>query len=416
VIGFARGDSGDLVCDGVRLSTIAEAVGTPVYVYSAAAFRARYRAIDAAFGRYPHVLHYALKANSTLAIARLIRELGGAADANSIGEIELARKAGFDPSQIVFTGVGKSPAELECAVALALKAINVESAGELARIEAIAARTGRVARVAVRINPDIDANSHPHISTGLKINKFGVPVEAARALFATLAARPHVTLVAIHAHVGSQMTTIDPLRSAAAFLARLAGEVKERGIALEYLDCGGGLGISYDGRAVPSAEEYVAAIVDEVRPTGLPIVVEPGRAIAGPSGALVARVVDIKSRDDTSDFAVLDAGMTELIRPALYGAFHRIERVSAPSEATVQQYEIVGPVCESSDVVGRDRALARLEVGDLVSIADAGAYGSAMASNYNRRPLPPEVLVDEGRWRIIRRRQTLDDMLSTESD
>jgi diaminopimelate decarboxylase len=419
VIGFAREEHAGLVCDGVPLSAIAEAVGTPVYVYSAPSFRARYRAIDAAFGSYPHTLHYALKANSTLAIARLIRTLGGAADANSIGEIELARRAGFDPSQIVFTGVGKSPAELECAVGLGLKAINVESAGELARVEAIAARTGRVVRVAVRVNPDIDANSHPHISTGLKINKFGVPLETARALVATLDRRPALKLVALHAHVGSQMTTIDPLRRAAAFLARLACDLRNMGIGLEYLDCGGGLGISYDGGDVPSAEEYVSALVGEVRPTGLPIVVEPGRAIAGPSGALVARVVDIKPRDATSDFAVLDAGMTELIRPALYGAFHRIEAagpVSDASGASVRQYEIVGPVCESSDVMGRDRTLPRLDVGDLVAIADAGAYGSAMASNYNRRPLPPEVLVDEGRWRVIRRRQTLDDIFSLELD
>ncbi len=415
MIGFAREENAGLVCDGVPLSAIAEAVGTPVYVYSAAAFRARYRAIDAAFGRYPHALHYALKANSTLAVARLIRDLGGAADANSIGEIDLARRAGFEPAQIVFTGVGKSPAELERAVPLGLKAINVESAGELARIEAIAARTGRAVRVAVRINPDIDANSHPHISTGLKINKFGVPLETARELLDTIGTRPALTLVAIHAHVGSQMTTIDPLRRAAAFLAGLADDLRRHGVALEYLDCGGGLGISYDGRDVPSAEEYVSALVGEVRHTGLPIVIEPGRAIAGPSGALLARVVDVKPRDAASDFVVVDAGMTELIRPALYGAFHRIDVVSAASGAPVRQYEIVGPVCESSDVLGRDRRLPRLEVGDLVAIGDAGAYGSAMASNYNRRPLPPEVLVDEGGWRVIRRRQTLDDMLALET-
>jgi diaminopimelate decarboxylase len=415
VIGFAREEHAGLVCDGVPLSVIAEAVGTPVYVYSAAAFRARYRAIDAAFGSYPHALHYALKANSTLAVARLIRDLGGAADANSIGEIDLARRAGFEPAQIVFTGVGKSPAELERAVPLGLKAINVESAGELARIEAIAARTGRAVRVAIRINPDIDANSHPHISTGLKINKFGVPLETARELLDTIGTRPALTLVAIHAHVGSQMTTLDPLRRAAAFLAGLADDLRRRGVALEYLDCGGGLGISYDGRAVPSAEEYVSALVGEVRHTGLPIVIEPGRAIAGPSGALLARVVDVKPRDAESDFVVVDAGMTELIRPALYGAFHRIDVVRAVSAAPVRQYEIVGPVCESSDVLGRDRRLPRLEVGDLVAIGDAGAYGSAMASNYNRRPLPPEVLVDEGGWRVIRRRQTLDDMLALET-
>ena len=412
MIGFARHHD-DLVCDDVPLSAIAGAEGTPVYVYSAAAFRARYRAIDAAFGDYPHALHYALKANSALAIARLMRDLGSAADANSIWEIELARKAGFPPSEIVFTGVGKSAAELACAVPLGLKAINVESAGELARIEAIAARAGGVTRVAIRINPDIDANSHPHISTGLKINKFGLAIDTARELFRTMRARRALKLVAIHVHVGSQITTIDPLRRAAAFLAGLAGEAKGLGIDLEYLDLGGGLGISYDGRDVPSAVDYASALVAEVRGTGLPIVVEPGRTIAGPAGALVARVIDLKQRDAASDFAVSDAGMTELMRPALYNAFHRIEPVLCRG-AEERAYEVVGPVCESSDVVGRDRRLPRLEVGDLVAIHDAGAYGSAMASNYNRRPLAPEVLVDEGRWRVIRRRQTLDDMLTLE--
>jgi diaminopimelate decarboxylase len=417
VIGFARapGKHHELVCDGVGLSAIAETEGTPVYVYSAAAFRARYRAIDAAFGSYPHALHYALKANSTLAIARLVRGLGGAADANSIWEIELARKAGFTPREIVFTGVGKSAAELECAVPLGVKAIIVESPGELARIEAIAAREGRVARVAIRINPDIDANSHPHISTGLKINKFGMPVDTARDLFRTMGGRRALTLVAIHVHIGSQITDVEPLRRAAAFLAALAAEVRSAGITLEYLDLGGGLGISYDGRAVPSAEDYVAALVGEVRSTGLPIVVEPGRAIAGPSGALLARVIDIKPRDAASDFLIIDAGMTELMRPALYNAFHRIEAVRSRAGVSERQYEVVGPVCESSDVVGRDRMLPRLEVGDLVAIRDTGAYGSAMASNYNRRPFPPEVLVDDGKWRVIRRRQTIEDMVMLEN-
>jgi diaminopimelate decarboxylase len=248
----------------------------------------------------------------------------------------------------------------------------------------------------------------------LKINKFGLPLDTARELFRTMRARPALKLVAIHVHVGSQITTIDPLRRAAAFLAGLAGEVKGLGIDLEYLDLGGGLGISYDGRDVPSADDYASALVAEVRGTGLPIVVEPGRTIAGPAGVLVARVIDLKPRDATSDFAVIDAGMTELMRPALYHAFHRIEPVRLCRGAEERSYEIVGPVCESSDVVGRDRRLPRLEVGDLVAIHDAGAYGSAMASNYNRRPLAPEVLVDEGRWRVIRRRQTLDDMLALE--
>ena len=409
----ADGNNTSLVCDGVPLTAIAAAVGTPVYVYSAAVLRDRYRAIDAAFGDYPHAVHYALKANSALAIVRLLHGLGSAVDANSVWEIEVARKAGVAPSEIVFTGVGKSPEELECAVALGVKAINVESAGELARLEAIGSRIGRTVRVAVRVNPDIDAKSHPHISTGLKINKFGVPLDDARELLQTLTHRPSLALVAIHVHVGSQITTLEPLRRAAAVAADVSLELRAQGFALEYVDLGGGLGVSYDGAEVPSAAAYVGALVEEIRRTGLPMVVEPGRAIAAPAGALVARVIDMKPRTAESDFVIIDAGMTELIRPALYNAFHRIEPVSAPAVGG-HHYEIVGPVCESSDVVGRDRMLPVLAVGDLVAIRDAGAYGAVMASNYNRRPLPPEVLVDEGAWRVIRRRQSVDDQLMLE--
>jgi diaminopimelate decarboxylase len=398
----------------VPLAPIAAAEGTPLYVYSAALLRERYRDLDAAFAGYPHTIHYALKANSALALARELRALGSAADANSVWEIEVARRAGFAPHEIVFTGVGKSPAELECALAMDVKAINVESAGELARVEAIAARMHRVARVAVRVNPDIDARSHPHISTGLKINKFGVPPETARALVASAADRPALKLVAIHVHVGSQVTSLEPLRRAAAFAAALSRELAGRGAALEYIDLGGGLGVSYDGSPVPAPAEYVEALVDEVRATSLPIVLEPGRMLVAPVGVLLARVVDVKPRNAVSDFAILDAGMTELLRPALYGAYHEIEPV-APRAGAARQYEIVGPVCESSDVLGRDRELAPLEVGDLLAIRDAGAYGAAMASNYNRRPLPAEVLVDAGAWRVIRRRQTVDDMLELES-
>jgi diaminopimelate decarboxylase len=413
VVGFSQA-SQELVCDGVRLSAIAAAEGTPLYVYSAAVLRQGYSDIDAGFGEYPHRVHYALKANSTLGIARLLRELGAAADANSIWEIELARAAGFQPADIVFTGVGKSDAELECAVPLGLKAINVESAGELDRVERLARKARLVARVAIRVNPDIDARSHPHISTGLKINKFGVPMDEARRLFAHMSGRPALKLVAVHVHVGSQLTSLDPVRAAASRLAGLAREAQEAGLALEYLDAGGGLGISYDGGPVPSAERYASALVDEIRTTRLPIVVEPGRSIAGPAGVLVARVVDVKARTASSDFAIIDAGMTELMRPALYDGFHQIEPVH-PRAGAPRQYEIAGPVCESTDIVGRDRTLPPLEGGDLVAIRDAGAYGSAMASNYNRRPMPPEVLVDNGTWRVIRRRQTIEDMMAQES-
>jgi diaminopimelate decarboxylase len=413
VVGFSQ-PSQELVCDGVPLSAIADAEGTPIYVYSAALLRQRYADLAAGFGDYPHRVHYALKANSTLAIARLLRELGAAADANSIWEIELARKAGFAPEDIVFTGVGKSGAELACAVPLGLKAINVESTGELERVEALARNAGVVARVAIRVNPDIDARSHPHISTGLKINKFGMPVDEAERLFAGLTGRPALKLVAVHMHVGSQITSIDPVRQAASRLAGLARKAQAAGVGLEYLDAGGGLGISYDGGPVPSADQYGSALVDEIRTTRLPIVVEPGRSIVGPAAVLVARVVDVKGRTASSDFAIIDAGMTELMRPALYGGFHQIEPVR-PRAGTLRQYEIAGPVCESSDIVGRDRTLSPLEVGDLVAIRDTGAYGSAMASNYNRRPLPAEVLVDNGAWRVIRKRQTIADMLAQET-
>lgn len=406
--------SPDLECDGVSVAAIAAAIGTPVYITSADQVRSRFLALDRAFGDYPHALHYALKANSLLAVLRIIRELGGAADANSIWEIDVARRAGFAPGEMVFTGVGKSGDELARAVPLELKAINVESAGELARIEALAAGLGRPVRVAVRVNPDIDAKSHPHISTGLKINKFGVPLDAARELFATLRDRPMLQLVAVHVHIGSQITSLDPLKNAARFIAGLGEELKRSGLPLEYVDIGGGLGISYDGSPVVPPSEYASALVEAVRPTGLPIVIEPGRSIVGPAAMLVARVIDIKPRNAVSDFVVIDAGMTELMRPALYGAFHRIEAVQ-PRAGALRQYEIVGPVCESSDVMGRDRMMPPLEVGDLVAVRDTGAYGSAMASNYNRRPLPPEVMVDQGEWRVTRRRQTVDDMLAFEA-
>jgi diaminopimelate decarboxylase len=252
----------------------------------------------------------------------------------------------------------------------------------------------------MRLNPDIDAKSHPHISTGLKINKFGVPLDDARELLQTLARRPSLALVAIHVHVGSQITSLEPLRRAAALAADISLELRRQGFPLEYVDLGGGLGVSYDGSEVPSAADYVGALLAEVRRTSLPIILEPGRAIAAPAGVLLARVIDVKPRTATSDFVIIDAGMTELMRPALYNAFHRIEPVSAPASGD-RHYEIVGPVCESTDVVGRDRMLPPL--------------GAVMASNYNRRPMPAEVLVEAGAWRIIRRRQTVDDLLAQES-
>jgi diaminopimelate decarboxylase len=342
---------GELCCESVPLAQIADEVGTPVYVYSARAIRDAYAAIDAAFASYPHAIHYALKANSTLAIARLLQSLGSRADANSGGEVTVALRAGFSPDEIVFTGVGKTRDELEYAIGLDVGTINAESAGELDRIAALAHAQGRVARVALRVNPDIDARTHANISTGLKTNKFGVPLDEALAIYRERRALPGVRFVGVHVHIGSQITTAEPLCRAARALVSLAIALRDDGFALEHVDLGGGLGIAYEGRPMITPAEYAAAVLPELRRVGIPVVLEPGRAIVGHSGALVARVVDTKRYPDGRQFAVLDTG----------------------------------------------------------------AYGAVMASNYNRHLLAPEVLVEDGMWRVIRRRQTLDDVLALES-
>jgi diaminopimelate decarboxylase len=412
VIGFSR-IGPDLCCDELSIAAIAASSGTPVYIYSAAAVRATYLALDRALGAAPHTIHYALKANSTLGLARLLSGLGSGADANSVGEIEVALRAGFLPSHIVFTGVGKTPDELDRAVALDLKAINAESRGELERVAAVARRRGTRARVALRVNPDIDAQSHPHISTGLRTTKFGIPLEEAAGLYRSLREHPDLEFVGVHVHVGSQILSLDPLRRAAQAVVALAKELRGEGLQIEHVDVGGGLGISYDGTAAPSIDDYARTLAAEVCGTGLTLAVEPGRLLVGHAGALVARVTDVKEYPGGRSFAVLDAGMTELMRPALYGAYHRIEPVTL-GNPRARTYDIVGPICESSDVFARERPISELAVGDLVAVLDTGAYGAAMASTYNRRPLAPEVLVDDGRVRTIRRRQTVEDMLALE--
>jgi diaminopimelate decarboxylase len=402
-----------LACDGVSIASIVERVGTPLYVYSARAIRDAYTAIDTAFDAFPHAIHYALKANSTLAIVRLLRALGSRADANSGGEIDVALRAGFAPGEIVFTGVGKTRAELECAIARGIGTINAESAGELDRIAGIARTLGREARVALRVNPDIDARSHPNISTGLKTNKFGVALQEAASIYRDRRTLAGLKFVGVHVHIGSQITTAEPLQRAAAVLTDLAIQLRGDGVTLEHVDLGGGLGIAYEGRPMITPAEYAAAVLPELRRANIPVVLEPGRAIVGHAGALVSRIVDIKRYPDGRQFAVLDAGMTELMRPALYGSYHRIEPVEP--RGSPSRWDIVGPICESSDVFARDRELPRLSVDDLLAVLDTGAYGAVMASNYNRRLLAPEVLVDEGRWTVIRRRQTIDDVLALES-
>ena len=400
-----------------HLRAIATAVGTPTYVYDADMIRARCRALSEACGDYPHAMHYAIKANATLAIVRLMRECGARADANSGGEIEVALRAGYTPGDIVFTGVGKSADELRRAISLGVKAINAESPGEVERIASIAREMGTVARVAVRINPDVDAGSHPHISTGLRTNKFGMSIDAARVMAREIGRHPSLRIVGLHVHIGSQITKAAPLTRAAETISALAIELKADGLPLEHVDIGGGLGIAYQaGQTVVTPEEYAAAILPAVRRTGLTLVMEPGRWIVGPAGQLLASVVDLKAQPPDAEtgeprwFVIIDAGMTDLLRPALYGAWHEIEAVT-PRDGAARLCDIVGPVCETTDTLGSARRLPPVEVGDLIVVRDAGAYGSVMASNYNRRPMAAEVMIDGDAWHIIRRRQTVDDLL-----
>jgi diaminopimelate decarboxylase len=397
------------------LLEIAAAAGTPCYVYDAGAIRSAYATLDQAFDGYPHAIHYALKANSALAIVRLLQSLGSHADANSLGEVDVALRCGFRPDQIVFTGVGKSAAEIDRAVALGLLAINVESPGELDRIDQRAIAQDAVARVALRVNPDIDAKSHPHISTGLKSNKFGVPIDEAPALFREMASRRGLHPVGAHVHIGSQITTLDPLSKAAEAVVALARDLRSEGVELQHLDMGGGLGISYDGSPVVDPADYVRALVTATGGSNLKVAIEPGRVLVGPAGVLLSSVVDVKQFPGAKRFIVLDAGMTELMRPALYNAYHRIEPLVRREGADVP-VDIVGPICESTDAYARDRLFPPVDVGDIVMVRDVGAYGAVMGHTYLRRPLPPEVLVDGSQWRIIRRRQTLDELLALETE
>ena len=407
-------DGRTLACDGVPLSAIAAEVGTPCYVYSAASIRERYGAFVRAFASYPHALHYALKANSTLAVATLLRQLGAGADANSGGEIDVALRVGFRPSDIVFTGVGKTRDEIDKAVSLGLKAINAESAGELERIDAAARARGTRTRVALRVNPDIDAESHPKISTGLATNKFGLPARDALAVLRAAVSREGLHIAGLHVHVGSQIRRIEPMRRAAQVAVDLALELRRAGIEIEHLDLGGGLAIAYDDGPVPAVHEYCSALLSVVKPSGFPIIIEPGRAIVASAGVLLGRVVDLKPQTDDRYFVVLDAGMTELIRPALYGAYHRVLPVQAVDTPRAT-CDIVGPLCETSDTIGEAREIPLPAIDSLMAIMDVGAYGAAMAFNYNRRLLAPEVLVEDGAWRVIRRRQTIDDLLALET-
>jgi diaminopimelate decarboxylase len=410
-----RGD--ELCCEGVPLAKIAEEVGTPVYVYSRGELERAYRAFDAALDGIPHRVCYAVKANSTLGILHVLIGLGAGADIVSHGELVRWIKAGGDPAKVVFSGVGKTERELAAALAAGIGTFNVESAEELDVLDRVARAAGTRARIALRVNPDVDPETHPYISTGLKQNKFGVGMTEARALLGRAKRLAGLEIVGVDCHIGSQLTKTSPFSDAIARLITLVGELAADGISISHLDVGGGLGIDYGkGDAPPpSPAEYGAAVRAALAPLaalGVTLYTEPGRVIVGRAGALVTRVV-YRKRNDAKHFTIVDAAMNDLMRPALYGSFHPMQPVSRPGRPTITT-DVVGPICESGDFFARDRELPELAQGELLWIGAAGAYGAAMASNYNTRPRAAEVLVTGERYTVIRDRETYEQLLAGE--
>jgi diaminopimelate decarboxylase len=401
--------------EGVSLETIAQACGTPAYVYSRAHFVAQYRRLDDALAPLPHRICYAVKANSNVAVLRLFADLGAGFDIVSRGELERVLHAGGEPSKIVFSGVGKSTDEIAFALRTGIGCFNVESAAELARIEREAARLGRRAPVAVRVNPDIDARTHPYISTGLKRNKFGVPPAEAKRLVASALASPHLEVLGVGCHIGSQITSHAPLVEALERLAELADALTADGVPLTHIDLGGGLGVRYRDEPEFDVDTYANALRQRLGPTGLTLLLEPGRFLVANGGLLLTRVEYLKRSLDPEgrNFAIVDAAMNDLIRPTLYSAWHAIEPVRRRTR-TVELWDVVGPVCESGDFLGQERNLA-VDEGDLLAILSAGAYGFVQSSNYNSRDRAVEVLVDGDAFGVIRRRETLRDQLALES-
>jgi len=401
-----------MYCESVPLSRIAEKVGTPAYIYSKSILKDNCYRIKGAFSSYSTLACYAVKANSNLSVLKQIFSHGFGADVVSVGEMERALLAGANPMQIVFSGVGKKDDEIERALDVSILSFNVESSEELERIRQIAHRKNKLAPVMFRINPNIDAKTHPHISTGLYENKFGIFAEEALTLGNSIKDDSLVKLRGVSCHIGSQILEATPFSEAAIQMSLLATELMKQGHSLQMIDMGGGLGIRYDDETPVPAEDYAAALIGPVRKTGLKLLIEPGRSIVATAGVLLSRVIGNK-RTPKKQFLVIDAAMNDLIRPSLYSAFHAIEPAKQVSTAT-GVYDVVGPVCETGDCLGHDRKLPQLTPGELVVIRDSGAYGASMASNYNTRPRAPEVMVDGTNFSVIRQRESLEDLWKLE--
>ncbi len=404
---------GVMHAENLPLTAIAEQFGTPCYVYSRAALTQQFQAYSDALGDMPHLVCYALKTNSNLAVIDLLARLGAGFDIVSVGELERVIAAGGDPAKVVFSGVAKQADEMARALAVGIKCFNVESRSELERLDRVATARGQIANVSIRVNPDVDAKTHPYISTGLKANKFGVAADEVFDFYAWAAERPYLKVVGLDCHIGSQLTELSPYLDALDRLLLLVDRLADHGIAIEHLDLGGGLGVTYQDERPPAAGELVAAVRERLAGRQLTLLLEPGRSIAANAGVLLTRVEYLKP-GETKNFAIVDAGMNDLIRPSLYQAWQGIDRVDSRAERPSALYDVVGPICESGDFLGQARELAIAE-GDLLAVRSAGAYGFAMASNYNSRGRPAEVMVDADRAHLIRRRESVESLWALES-
>lgn len=403
---------GRLHAEQVALQEVAQRFGTPCYVYSRAALERHWRAFDEAFGAHPHLICYAVKANSNLALLNVLARLGSGFDIVSVGELERVLAAGGDASKIIFSGVGKQASEIERALEAGIDCFNVESTGELERINFIAGKRNQTARISVRVNPDVDAKTHPYISTGLKDNKFGIDINEVEAVYLRARSLPHIEVAGVDCHIGSQLTQLEPFMDALDRVLQLTARLEKQGIAVRHLDLGGGLGIRYDKETPPLPLELISTILLRLKGRPYKILLEPGRAIVGNAGVLLTRVEYLKHTAH-KHFAVVDAAMNDLLRPALYKAWQDITPVTLGAKAPAYRYDIVGPVCESADFLGKDRELA-LSEGELLAVRSAGAYGFVMSSNYNTRPRPPEVMVDGGDFYLVRPREELQSLWAAE--
>jgi len=402
-----------LYCEAIPVQQIAEKVGTPFYLYSYQTLVRHFTVFDEAFRGIPHLICYSAKANSNLALLRLFVNLGGGVDVVSGGELYRALKGGADPRKIVYSGVGKRKDEIEYALKTGILMFNVESSQELQVIDEVAGRIGKKASVAIRVNPDIDPKTHPYISTGLKQSKFGIDILRAPMAYRLASELPNLKIVGIDCHIGSQLVEVEPVIEALKKLKQLVEGLRKEGIEIQYLDLGGGLGITYEDEEPPDPVEYASTILEEIRGFGCTLILEPGRVIVGNAGVLVSKVLYTKENEEKR-FVIVDAGMNDLVRPSYYGSYHQILPVKEEAREEIVA-DVVGPICESSDFFAKGRRIPGLRAGELVAVMSAGAYGFVMASNYNTRPRPAEVIVDGDSFYIVRERETFDDLIRGES-